>query len=76
MNSSTTAGTTLAKSSSVIALAKSIAIFNAVLSASTLGTKFSTAVCKSAKALSIAFWLLLLLANTSLAAANFSANTW
>ena len=55
MNSSTTACTTLAKSSSVIALAKSIAIFNATLSASTLGTKFSTAVCKSASALSIAF---------------------
>ena len=33
MNSSATAGTTLAKSSSVIALARSTAIFNAVLTA-------------------------------------------
>ena len=32
MNSSATAGTTLAKSSAVIAFAKSTAIFNAVLS--------------------------------------------
>ena len=54
MNSLATIGITLSNSSSVIAFARSIAIFNAVLSTSvTTGFKLSIALVKALYALSI-----------------------
>ena len=77
LNSSTTAGITSFKSSSVIALAKSSAIFNAVLSTSvTTGFKLSIALVKVLYALSISSWVASSFAAIVLALVNASCNTF
>ena len=77
MNSSTTAGTTLAKSSSVIAFARSSAIFNNVLSASltgSLGFKILSAFFNASIIWAISSWSVAF-SNTSLASSNKALNS-